>query len=526
MTEMENPSSYLMARVLEDPYKSILENLSVQYPHIDWWGPFNLTSYNFTDFPFLLDGDDGAGGIGGGGGGGERGTEGGGAIGGGGGIYMESVSEASNGTGGPALLYEVPTSLVVLLSFFYGSISLVAVVGNALVMWVVATSRKMHTVTNYFIANLALADIIIGLFAIPFQFQAALLQRWNLPHFMCAFCPFFQTVSVNVSIFTLTAIAVDRYRAIVHPFSTRPSKLRSKVVIASIWLFSTTLAIPNAIALRVVQVPDDATGREKPYCAVVNIDSVVMWTYSHVMVGLQYFLPLGIISFAYIRMGWELWGAQTPGNAEDARDAHVLRNKKKVIKMLSMVVILFAVCWAPLQTYHVLKEIYPAVNMYRYINIIWFCCHWLAMSNSCCNPFIYAIYNASHWCICILFLLCLNQILVMWFEKFKREFRLKFRCCFKHFDSLETYDIERSKCHYPVGGSELRLHKGSVLARPPDCKFNGGSSPSPYVIRSPAPTPLSRSPATHEVHVCVPLKSQMRLHPDLHCPRASGDTKM
>jgi len=49
-----------------------------------------------------------------------------------------------------------------------------------------------QSVTNFFIANLALADVIIGLFAIPFQFQAALLQRWNLPDFMCPFCPFFQ----------------------------------------------------------------------------------------------------------------------------------------------------------------------------------------------------------------------------------------------------------------------------------------------------------------------------------------------
>ena len=36
-----------------------------------------------------------------------------------------------------------------------------------------------------YIANLALADIIIGMFAIPFQFQAILLQRWALPPFMC-----------------------------------------------------------------------------------------------------------------------------------------------------------------------------------------------------------------------------------------------------------------------------------------------------------------------------------------------------
>lgn len=50
-----------------------------------------------------------------------------------------------------------------------------------------------------------------------FKFQAALLQRWNLPTLMCPFCPFVQVLSVNVSIFTLTAIAIDRHRAILSP---------------------------------------------------------------------------------------------------------------------------------------------------------------------------------------------------------------------------------------------------------------------------------------------------------------------
>ena len=87
----------------------------------------------------------------------------------------------------------------------------------------------MRTITNFFIANLALADFVIGMFYIPFHFQAALLQRWNLPYFMCALCPFFQNVSVNTSIFTLVAIARDRYRAIVHPLRGKSSKKVTKV---------------------------------------------------------------------------------------------------------------------------------------------------------------------------------------------------------------------------------------------------------------------------------------------------------
>jgi hypothetical protein len=69
-------------------------------------------------------------------------------------------------------LYDVPAGIIVLLSVFYGTISVLAVAGNSLVMWIVATSRRMQNVTNCFISNLALADIVIGLFAIPFQVRA------------------------------------------------------------------------------------------------------------------------------------------------------------------------------------------------------------------------------------------------------------------------------------------------------------------------------------------------------------------
>ena len=60
------------------------------------------------------------------------------------------------------------------------------------------------------------------------------------------------------------------------------------------------------------------------------MDQHLYSTYLHLLVGIQYFVPLFIISFAYVKIGRNLWGSRTPGNAEDARDAHVLKNKKKV----------------------------------------------------------------------------------------------------------------------------------------------------------------------------------------------------
>ena len=94
-------------------------------------------------------------------------------------------------------------------------------------------------------------------------------------------------------------------------------------------------------------------------------------------------------------MAVKLWGSKTPGNAQDSRDVNLLKNKKKVIKMLVIVVVLFCLAWFPLQLYNILQVTWPSINEYRYINIIWLCCDWLAMSNSTYNPFIYGIYNVS-----------------------------------------------------------------------------------------------------------------------------------
>ncbi|CAL1260954.1 unnamed protein product, partial [Larinioides sclopetarius] len=297
---------------------------------------------------------------------------------------LEDESTSNNGTNITVDLYQVPTPLVIFLSCCYGTISLVSVVGNLLVLIIVAISRRMRTVTNYYIANLATADIVIGLFAIPFHFQAALLQRWVLPPFMCAFCPFIQVMSVNVSVFSLAAIAVDRYRAVMHPIKAKTAKGSAKWAILFIWVLGSLMGVPYAMALRVSMVYDPETGEySKPFCRNVGIPIYWWKVYNYVLVCLQYVVPLIVITLVYAIIGMKLKDAPIPGNSEGERDNAVLKNRKKVIHMLFIVVALFGFCWFPLQLYNFFQEVWPEINSYKYINLIWFTCHLLAMSNSC-----------------------------------------------------------------------------------------------------------------------------------------------
>lgn len=228
-------------------------------------------------------------------------------------------------------IFEVPVGIVALLLVCYGAVSIISVVGNICVLWVVISRRRMRTVTNYFIGNLALADIVIGLFAVPFQFQAALLQKWLLPAFLCAFCPFVQALSVNVSVFTLSAIAFDRYRAVFSPFNRRgTSKLCAKLIILGIWFLGTIAASPYAMAFRVSSVYDPKTGEyTRPFCTNREVPMSIWAIYHYTLVILQYFLPLCFISYAYGRMALRL---RNDGVTRPPRDEAILKNKKKVRK--------------------------------------------------------------------------------------------------------------------------------------------------------------------------------------------------
>lgn len=107
----------------------------------------------------------------------------------------------------------------------YMSIFVLALFGNGIVCYIVQSSPRMRTVTNYFIANLAVGDILMSLFCVPFSFVSILLLHyWPFGTVLCHLVNYSQAVSVLVSAYTLVAISVDRYIAIMWPLRPRISK--------------------------------------------------------------------------------------------------------------------------------------------------------------------------------------------------------------------------------------------------------------------------------------------------------------
>lgn len=148
-------------------------------------------------------------------------------------------------------------SFYLFVSIMYGAVCLVALLGNGLVCFVVQTSPRMKTVTNYFIVNLAVGDILMTIFCVPFSFVSTLILRfWPFGEVMCKVVNYSQAVSVLVSAYTLLAISIDRYMAIMRPLRPRLGKATAKLVVAAVWMGALATAAPIPIVSQ-IQRPSD-----------------------------------------------------------------------------------------------------------------------------------------------------------------------------------------------------------------------------------------------------------------------------
>lgn len=134
-----------------------------------------------------------------------------------------------------------------LLGLLLGSISLITVVMNILVLCAVKTEKKLQTVGNLYIVSLSIADLIVGAAVMPLNIVYLLSSSvWTLGVTACLFWLSMDYVASTASIFNLFILCIDRYRSVQQPlkYLKYRTKMRALVMILGAWLLSFLWVIP------------------------------------------------------------------------------------------------------------------------------------------------------------------------------------------------------------------------------------------------------------------------------------------
>lgn len=262
-------------------------------------------------------------------------------------------------------------------------ICLLGVIGNILVVLVVCRQRKMRTVTNYLIVNLAFADLFVLLINVPLDTIVKLSgDKWLYGAAMCKLIPPFQTMATTVSVWSLVAISIGRYIAIVHPFRPQLQTRHAKWTITVVWLIGLVVVIPYMCALEL----KDGSCSEDFEAAGMKTAAFTVGVFFA-----QYLVPLSIIVVSYARIAREICrSGKGHENSELIKEQR--KETRKVIKILRFVVLAFAVLVLPIHLLYIWWDFFngatsPMFKILKVTSLV------MLYSNSACNPIIYNVSN-------------------------------------------------------------------------------------------------------------------------------------
>ena len=210
------------------------------------------------------------------------------------------------------------------LMVLYILTTLLSITGNIFVVLVFAKGRHSRTDLRPFLINLAVADLVMAFFCMPFTFADTILGQWVFYKPLCTLVLFVQLFSVAASVMTNMAIGIDRFLVVLFPLRSRVTYSRSKYVIAVIWFCAFSLASVQFFVGRAQQVGDLVKCVEVwPTPGSRKIYTVCIFLFT-------YIIPLLILAITYSIVGILLWKRTAPGNKDQIRDLHRLRSKIKV----------------------------------------------------------------------------------------------------------------------------------------------------------------------------------------------------
>ncbi|XP_076059919.1 octopamine-Tyramine receptor [Oratosquilla oratoria] len=169
------------------------------------------------------------------------------------------------------------------------------IVGNILVILSVFTYKPLRIVQNFFIVSLAVADLTVAVFVLPFNVAYIIIGKWVFGIHLCEMWLTFDILCCTASILNLCAIALDRYWAITDPlnYAQKRTLKRVMIMIASVWIISVIICLPPLFGWN--DWPEVFT--EETRCMLTQQKGFIIYSSSG-----SFYLPLVIMSIVYLKI--------------------------------------------------------------------------------------------------------------------------------------------------------------------------------------------------------------------------------
>ena len=282
---------------------------------------------------------------------------------------------------------------------FYSVLLVFTVLGNTLVCVAIYVDRRLRSSTNWFIASLAVSDLLYGLVGLPFRIVSTAIPIPNV-----AFCKVWIWVDMLVvaaSIANLAVISIDRYLKITKPFDyhRKMTKRLSFGAIGGVWAYAAILATfaiiawPGAKGPILYENSGECSSDNKVFYTVANI---VAFLFPLVVLTTSYTM---ILRAAWIQFKKMKFVTISTTNREENKKRKSVRRDFKATKTLAVVLGTFTVCWAPFFVMFTadqyVTEGIPRMIPNETVGVVVSYAFYLILPNlnSACNPVIYAYFN-------------------------------------------------------------------------------------------------------------------------------------
>ncbi|XP_068711256.1 QRFP-like peptide receptor [Montipora foliosa] len=286
----------------------------------------------------------------------------------------------------------------------YSAIFILSMFGNCVLINAITRNYgRCSAAMNYYIINMAAADLVTTVFDIGVQVYHYAVMAMNkqfewfdgvMGVFLCKWFAFTQGTAIACSVLTLTAIAINRFQAVMFPFRPSMRTSRALLVIGLIWISSFAIASPMLYAMRVLNSHGALYCLEDWEPLFDNQSS--RGHYSLVLLFFLYVCPLVLIGLLYSLIALKVWVRTAPGQITAPHQLNETKRKKKILKICMTVVSVFAVCWLPFYVYLILNFLGDGNNGCGTPEYVAFIGLFFGHANSALNPFIYIIYNSDY----------------------------------------------------------------------------------------------------------------------------------